>query len=93
MTLGLWRWCGPRGVFLIFPVWAVFEFFYRARARQSIICRNCGFDPYLYKFDVQLARQRVEIFWAEKSRKKQESGITPSQSTIKPDEPAASKSN
>jgi hypothetical protein len=63
---------GLKGVFLIFPVWALFEFVYRARARQSLICPHCGFDPYLYKHDIKLARKKVELFFAEK--KKQSGG-------------------
>ncbi|MGE4232772.1 MAG: hypothetical protein AB7F43_05520 [Bacteriovoracia bacterium] len=65
-----WPWAGWKGVFLILPFWAFFEFFYRARARQSLICSQCGFDPYLYKFDVKLARKKVEEFFAEKAARK-----------------------
>ena len=64
-------WLGYRGGMLILPVWAGFEFLYRARARQSLICSRCGFDPYLYKYDVKLARDKVERFWAEKKKKAQ----------------------
>ncbi len=64
-------WIGLRGVVFIFPIWAVFEFAYRARARQSLICSRCGFDPYLYKYDVKLARDKVERFWADKKKKTQ----------------------
>ena len=69
LTAFTWPWFGPKGAFLIFPIWALFEASYRMRARQSIICRHCGFDPYLYKFDVKLARQKMEEFWAEKVKK------------------------
>ena len=71
-TLALWPWTKIKGLVLIFPVWAAFEFFYRLRARQSLICPNCGFDPYLYKFDVQLARKKVEEHFAEKKRRAEE---------------------
>jgi predicted RNA-binding protein len=67
LTVGLWPFFDMRGAFLIFPIWAVFEFTYRARARQSLICNRCGFDPYLYKYDVKLARDRVARHWAAKS--------------------------
>lgn len=66
----LWPWAGLRGAFLVLPVWAIFEFFYRARARQSLICPHCGFDPYLYKYDVKLARQKVQRFFEEKAKEK-----------------------
>lgn len=55
-----------KGLFMFIPVWAVFEFFYRLRARQSLICPHCGFDPYLYKHDVGLARKKIEKFFEEK---------------------------
>jgi hypothetical protein len=74
-TAGFSPWIGFRGFFLIFPFWALFEFVYRARARQSLICGRCGFDPYLYKYDVKLARDKVERFFTEK--KKQRSAATP----------------
>lgn len=65
-TLACWPFFQIKGIFLIFPVWAGFEFFYRARARQSLICPHCGFDPYIYKYDVALAREKVAKFFAEK---------------------------
>jgi hypothetical protein len=67
----LWPWCGFKGLFLILPAWALFEFFYRARARQSLICPYCGFDPYIYKHDVKLARQKVEQFFAARNAAKE----------------------
>lgn len=60
ITICLWPVVGFKGLFLILPIWAGFEFFYRARARQSLICPHCAFDPYLYKHDVKLARAKVE---------------------------------
>ena len=54
---------GVKGVFVSLPIWVLFEFFYRARARQSLICPHCGFDPYLYKFDPKLAKERVKEFF------------------------------
>ena len=67
-TLALWGWAGSKGLFLILPVWAAFEFIYRARARQSLICPHCGFDPYVYKHDVKLARRKVEQFFAQRKK-------------------------
>lgn len=81
-TLALWTWAGLKGIFLAIPVWAIFEFVYRARARQSLICPHCAFDPYLYKHDVKLARQKVEQHFAEKKRLRDAS--TSVQATSKP---------
>ena len=72
ITAALWTWTGFKGLFLNLPVWAVFEFFYRARARQSLICPHCSFDPYLYKHDVKLAREKIEQHFAEKQKKEAE---------------------
>lgn len=72
VAIASWNWAGVRGIFLAFPIWATFEFIYRARARQSLICPHCSFDPYLYKYDVQLARKKVENFFAAKQRTKDE---------------------
>jgi hypothetical protein len=66
LEVGLWPLFGLKAGFLIFPVWAIFEFWYRAKARQSLICHRCGFDPYLYKYDVKLARDKVARHWADK---------------------------
>jgi rubredoxin len=61
-----------KSIFLILPIWALFEFFYRAKARQSLICPSCGFDPYLYKYDVQLAREKVKQFFDAKEKLRRE---------------------
>jgi len=68
LTFALWRWCGIKGFFLNFVVWGLFEFYYRARARQNLICNQCGFDPYLYKYDVKLARQKMDEFWSHRQK-------------------------
>ena len=66
LAMCAWPFVGSKGVFLVLPIWALFEFFYRAKARQSLICPHCGFDPYLYKYDTKLARQKVEKFFADR---------------------------
>ncbi len=68
VTLILFPFFGYKGVFVNLPFWGVFEFIYRARARQSLICPHCGFDPYLYKHDVKLARQKMDEFFEEKRK-------------------------
>ena len=70
LTAALWPLFRIKGIFLLFPIIAVFEFGYRSRARQSLICTHCGFDPYLYKFDVGLARQKVEKYFKELEERK-----------------------
>jgi len=83
-TLGLWRWFGFKTVFLGIPLWAIFEFVYRFKARESLICPHCGFDPYLYKYDVKLARDRVAKFFEAKN-KTPEPPTPNSNSNIEPD--------
>ena len=66
LTLALWPICGARGLFLGFPIWAVFEVFYRVRLRSQVACQKCGFDAYLYLSDLPKARATVEEFWKGK---------------------------
>ena len=73
LSMILWTFLGFKGVFLGFPLFAAFDFFYRLRARQSLICPHCGFDPYLYKFNADLAKKKVEEFFVEKEKKIQAS--------------------
>lgn len=61
-----WHWFGVKGLFLVFPVWAVFELVYRLRLRAYGACPNCGFDPYLYLVDVKKARAEMNRFWTAK---------------------------
>lgn len=68
LTAAVWPFVGLKGAFLFFPAWALMELIYRARARQSVICPYCNFDPYLYKHDVELARKKVEEHFAAKKR-------------------------
>lgn len=66
MAVFLFPYFDAKGVIFSLPIWMGFEFYYRSRARLHLICRQCGFDPYLYKMDVSLARQKVEAFWRKK---------------------------
>ncbi len=67
-TLGifLYPYFDVKGALFAVPIWMIFEFYYRSRARLHLICAQCGFDPYLYKMDVGLARNKVEEFWRKK---------------------------
>jgi hypothetical protein len=55
--------CGFDGALFYLPLWAGFEFFYRLRKRQALVCRSCGFDPFLYKQDVARARAALKAHW------------------------------
>jgi hypothetical protein len=39
---------------------------FRFQKRQQVICGHCGFDPVLYRRNRDLARKKVEEFWAKK---------------------------
>ena len=58
-TLAAWSFLGIKGLVSFVPLWMIFEFFYRAKVRQMLFCKNCGFDPYLYKTDIKKARDAV----------------------------------
>ena len=36
------------------------------RKRQALICESCGFDPFLYKQDIHLARKSLRKHWETK---------------------------
>ena len=54
---------GWNGLLLYLLFWGGFEFFYRLRKRQALVCQSCGFDPFLYKQDVGKARQALKLHW------------------------------
>jgi hypothetical protein len=54
---------GFKGFSLYFFLWGSFEFFYRLRKRQALVCESCGFDPFLYKRDIQQARKALKQHW------------------------------
>jgi hypothetical protein len=58
-------------VFFI-PLWTAFEVVYRIRARGVLSCELCGFDPYLFLTNENLARKEIESHWRKKF---QEHGI------------------
>jgi len=53
--------------YLVF--WAAFEFFYRLRKRQALVCESCGFDPFLYRQNVHLARKELRRHWEARIEK------------------------
>jgi len=61
-----WPLFGEKGVSLFFVYWAAFEFVYRLRKRQALVCESCGFDPFLYKQDVQKARSALKQHWEKR---------------------------
>lgn len=58
-----WPLFAMKGLFFFFLFWALFEFGLRMRKRDALICRACGFDPFLYKVDVRLARNALQKHW------------------------------
>jgi hypothetical protein len=61
-----WPLFGEKGIALLFPFWGAFEFFYRLRKRQALVCESCGFDPFLYKQDIQKARAKLRQHWEKR---------------------------
>ncbi len=57
---------GFSGIALYLVYWTVFEFFYRLRKRQALVCESCGFDPFLYKQDVVMARKALRQHWEKR---------------------------
>jgi len=69
-----WPWMAWKGVVVVFPLWVVFEIYYRINLRSLIACERCGFDPYLFLQDNRLAKKEIEQYWA---RKCDEIGVAP----------------
>jgi hypothetical protein len=62
-ALATWELFGWNGALLYLVYWAGFEFFYRLRKRQALVCESCGFDPFLYKQDIGKARLALKQHW------------------------------
>lgn len=62
ITLFAWPLFGAKGLSIHLVIWGGFEIMYRLRKRTEFICRNCGFDPFLYKSDVDKMRSEVKSF-------------------------------
>ena len=60
---------GFSGIALYLIYWTGFEFFYRLRKRQALVCESCGFDPFLYKQDVGMARKALRQHWESRIEK------------------------
>jgi hypothetical protein len=58
-----------KGAFLYFFFWTLLEFGVRAKKREALICKSCGFDPFLYKTDVKRARNALRKHWQVKIEK------------------------
>ncbi len=66
----LWPWFGIKGIVIFLPLWLGFESFYRTRVRAAAACDQCGFDPYLYAQDVDLAKREMQAHWRRKFAEK-----------------------
>lgn len=60
---------GFSAIALYLVYWTGFEFFYRLRKRQALVCESCGFDPFLYKRDVEMARKALRQHWQTRIEK------------------------
>lgn len=59
--LALWQGFDPRVMIIFVVCVAISEIFVQLRWRLSIACRQCGFDPILYKKDHAAALQKVQV--------------------------------
>lgn len=60
--LATWPIFGINGLLFYLLWWAGFELVYRLRKREALVCRECGFDPFLYKRDQKAARAAVQKY-------------------------------
>lgn len=59
MSFVVWNELDPRAVVLFCTFIAIAEIFVRVRWRLSVRCPHCGFDPVLYKTDIDEAVRQV----------------------------------
>jgi hypothetical protein len=62
-TLATWNWFQWRGLVSIVPLWVGFELTFRTRLRAQLLCTHCGFDPFLFVTDENLAKNQIENHW------------------------------
>lgn len=67
-TLVFWNFFGWKGIAVLFPFWVIFEWIYRTKLRQQMECPHCGFDPYLYQANRELANAKVKAHFAKVRR-------------------------
>lgn len=66
VTLLTYQWFSWKGMVTFVPLWIAFETLYRVKFREALVCPHCGFDPHLYKMDIQKAREEVRAHWERK---------------------------
>jgi hypothetical protein len=64
-----WPLFGLKAISFYLFYWMLFEFFYRIRKREALVCESCGFDPFLYKADVKKAREALKAHWQTRIEK------------------------
>lgn len=67
-TYLIWQDFHWAGVFLFAAFVLVAELIYQTRWRVSVRCKNCGFDPLVYKRDPEQAAQQVRGFLEERKK-------------------------
>jgi hypothetical protein len=97
-TIAAWRWFEWKGIVSFVPFWAIYELYYRTRIRGVLACPHCGFDPYLYLVDSQLARQEIEKHWKKKFAEHgipfpapKHGGVMPAEAHLTSPSPSAAK--
>ena len=69
ITVAAWDYFGINSLVFYLIFWSILEFSHRMKKRHQLVCKVCGFDPFLYKQDSKRARDAVKKFWEEKIEK------------------------
>ena len=56
----IWREFDPRALMIFVVYLAIAEIFVQIRWRMSLSCRQCGFDPVIYKKNAEVAAEKVK---------------------------------
>lgn len=68
LMLVLWPWFGAKGAVLFVPLWALFEILHLMIIRGALVCKNCGFDPYLAKANINRAAAAVKKHYEDRTQ-------------------------
>lgn len=65
----IWQTLDPRGLFILAPILLIGELFSQSKWRQSMVCRNCGFDVITYKQDPTKCAEKIRQHIATRSER------------------------
>lgn len=69
LTVMVWETLDVRGLFIFAPILLMGELFSQAKWRQSMVCKNCGFDVITYKKDPEKCGEKIKEHLARRGER------------------------